>query len=82
MAMQIMEQIAPTRLCGTLAALLNAVDAADDRGLIDDAEALLHPLGVAGWPAGVTAWRVASWGLTTRQVSLVIDALRRLGVRP
>jgi hypothetical protein len=70
----------PARLCRTLADLLNRVDEIDDRGLLNEAEALLHPLGVAGWPLDVTSQRVLSWGLSTREAAGLIDGLRQLGV--
>ena len=71
----------PARLCRALADLLNAVDAIDDRALLGEAEALLHSLGLAGWPLDVTPQRVAAWGLSAREAAGLIDALRQLGVQ-
>lgn len=70
----------PARLSRTLADLLNEVDAIDDKRLLDEAEALLHPLGVAGWPLEVTPQRVQQWGLSTYEAAWLIDGLRQLGV--
>jgi hypothetical protein len=78
---QVTAELAPGRMCKALAELLNAVDDADDRELLDDVEALTAALGVPGWPLDVTGRRVAQWGLSTRQVAGLIDAIRQLGVR-
>lgn len=77
---QITSEPSPARLSQTLAQLLNQVDAIDDRAILDQAEALLHPLGVAGWPLDVTPQRIIAWGLSTREAAGLIDGLRQLGV--
>lgn len=80
MATQSSAPACPARYRRVLADLLNAVDARDDRALLDTVEALTARLGVAGWPLDVTAQRIAQWGLSQREVVGLIHALRALGV--
>lgn len=74
------KQPSSARLCQALADYLNKVDEMDDPGILADAEALLHPLGIPGWPLEVTVQRVSAWGLNTRETASIIDGLRKLGV--